>query len=676
MKKINLHFTLRRLKKSSKWLQRIIQNGRFNQFSFKKRQQLISRIERLKLSLSKFGQFQQVRKIVAGSAVILSMAIGNTATAQNFGTLQVNPFGLTGSNNVSFPAAGDLDNDGDFDFLIGDGYGAVQYFENTGNASVPAFTSVTTNSPTANISGYYFAMPTLVDIDNDGDLDLFVAEYYGTINYYENIGTPSSPSFSTPQTPLGLNTATLGSIFVDVDFADMDNDGDLDAIVGGYYADVYYYENTGTATNAVFGNPVQNPFGMTAITSDYGFPALTDIDNDGDLDMFLGVYYGDMEYFENTGTASQAIFGVSVQNPYNIALNPAGNSLASPLFVDIDNDGDQDLFAGTYGGAAGAIFYQGNSGVFIPNTPPTSADSSLTMNQDGTTGFHVGLFAFSDADTLQTLSKIKITAITGSGGFNLFGFPVSPNTEISVADLVGLKYIPLAGQYGTNFDSFSFQVSDGIDYSAAVYQFTINVNALPTTTQTAVGTNENTDYIFNINDFTFNDPDGGTFQEIQIVTLPIKGQVKFNGTAITAGDIIATTDFANLVFSPDANETGFPYTDFQFAVGDGMGFSTPQALIVTVNFPVTTTAIDGFDAITLSPNPVSEVANIRIETQVSKSATLSIQNIAGQVVLNQNIELNGNFNAAVNVSNWAKGIYIIRLQTIDGKAWAEKLIVQ
>jgi hypothetical protein len=675
MKKMNPRFTLRRLEQSSKWLQKLIQNGKFHQLSFKKRQQLISRIERLKLSLSKFGQFQQVRKVVAGSAVILSMALGNTATAQNFSTLQTNPFGLTDGYSVSFPTAGDLDNDGDIDFLIGDASGTIRYFQNTGNASAPVFTPITTNSPTANISGYYFAIPSLADIDNDGDLDLFVTELYGAINFYENIGTPTAPVFSTPQTAFGLNTAALGLIFVDVDFVDMDNDGDFDAIVSGYYAEVRYYENTGTATNAAFTTPIQNPFGMTAITSEYGFAAMTDIDGDGDLDLFLGIYYGDVEYFQNTGTASQAVFGTSVQNPFNIALNPTGNYLASPLFVDIDNDGDLDLFAGSYG-TTGAILFQENLAISVPNNAPTSANSGMTINQDAPTGFDASLFPFSDVDTLQNLTKIKIITVPTNGTFNLFGFPVAPNQEITVTDLVGLVYEPTVGQYGTNFDSFSFQVSDGIDYSATAYQFTINVNALPSTIQTTVETYENTDYVFDVADFTFTDPDGGTFQEIQIVTLPNKGQVKLNGTAVTAGDTIAVADFANLTFSPDANETGFPYTDFEFAVGDGTGFSAPATLIVDVNFPINTNTIDGFNTITLSPNPVSEIANIRIETEVKKSATLSVQSIAGQVILNQNIELNGDFNAAINVSDWTKGVYIIRLQTIDGEVWTEKLVVQ
>ncbi|NJN77140.1 MAG: hypothetical protein HC803_01440 [Saprospiraceae bacterium] len=217
---MNPNFTLKYLEQSSQWLQKLIQTGKFKQLSFKKRQQLLSRIEQLQTKLSKFGQFQQVRKVVAASTVVLSMAFGNTATAQNFTTLQNNPFGLTSGYNVTFPAAADMDDDGDFDFLIGDANGGIRYFKNTGDSTLPAFSQITTNSPTANISGYYFAMPSLVDIDDDGDYDLFVTEYYGAINFFENIGTPTAPIFSTAQTAFGINTASFNQGFVNVQFVD------------------------------------------------------------------------------------------------------------------------------------------------------------------------------------------------------------------------------------------------------------------------------------------------------------------------------------------------------------------------------------------------------------------------------------------------------------------------
>lgn len=678
MKTLNPITVLRQLKKNSRQLQKMITSGKFSQLTHKKRQQWLSRIERLKHRLSKFGQFSTIRKAIAGATVIVSLALGNTANAQTFGAVQTNPFGLTDGSTVTFPAAADLDNDGDIDFIIGEASpvgNSLMYFENTGNPSVPSFTQLTTNSPVANISGYYFAMPTLVDIDNDGDFDLFITEYYGAINYYENIGTPTAPSFSTAQTAFGLNTAALGTYLADLSFADMDDDGDMDAIVATYYNNVYYYENTGTATNAVFGAPVQNPFGINVTTSDYGFPALTDIDNDGDMDLFLGVYYGDMQYYENTGDSTSATFGSSVINPFGIALNTPNNYLADPIFVDIDNDGDMDLFSGSYG-ATGAILFQENLSNNIPNTPPMSADTSFTINQDETATFAATDFPFSDVDTLQTLNKIRIVNVPTNGIFNFAGFPVSQNQELTVADLVSLIYIPQAGQFGTNFDNFTFEVSDGIDFSTTAYTFTINVNALPSTTQTTVETNQDVDYIFDVADFTFNDPDGGTFEEIQIVTLPAKGEVKYNGTPVLSGDVIATSDFANLVFSPEPGETGFPHTDFQFAVGDGSGFSQPATLFVDVDFPISTDGLNEQSDFNVVPNPTSDFVNLQIKTAPNQEARLTVQNLAGQIILNQNIVLNGDFNARIDVKDWAKGVYVLQVKTEEGTIWTEKIIVQ
>lgn len=661
----------------------MISSGKFSQLTYKKRQQWLSRVERLKLQLNKFGQFKSIRKAIAGATVVLSLALGHTANAQSFGPLQTNPFGLTDGYTVTFPAAADLDNDGDIDFIIGEASPAgnnLRYFENTGSAASPAFTQITTNSPIGNISGYYFAMPSLVDIDNDGDEDLFITEYYGAINFYENIGTPTAPNFSqTPQTAFGINTAALGVIFVDIEFADIDNDGDFDMFAGGYYNDLYYYENTGTATNAAFATPVQNPFGINIAYSDYGFPALTDVDSDGDLDLFIGVYYGDMQYYENTGTATQAVFGSSTINPFGLALNAPSNYLADPIFVDIDNDGDQDLFAGSYG-TTGAILYQENLSISVPNTPPTSADTSFTINQDEVAPFVATDFPFTDVDTLQSFNKIKIINTPTNGTFNFAGFPVSQNQEILVSDLVGgtagLVYIPLAGQFGANFDSFTFEVSDGIDFSTTAYTFTINVNALPTTSDTTVETVQDIDYVFTVADFTFNDADGGTFQEIQIVTLPAKGEVKYNGTPVIAGDVVATSDFANLVFSPEPGETGFPHTDFQFAVGDGTGFSQPATLFVDVDFPISTNGINDKSSFEVTPNPTSDFVNLRIQTAPNQEAQLSVTNLAGQVILNHNIVLNGDFNARIEVNDWAKGVYIVQIRTEEGTVWTEKIVVQ
>lgn len=675
MKLLNPTAILARLRSNSKRLQKLIQNGKFNQLTHKKRSQWQLRIQRLQHQLSNFGQFKQVRKVVAGAGIVLGLALGNTANAQNFALRQTNPFGLAGGNMVSLPTTGDIDNDGDLDMVIGGT--ALTFYENIGDSTTPNFNLVTNNSPFANVAGYAFSMPTLVDIDDDGDLDIFVTEYYSNTLFFENVGTPTVPNFNpAQQMPFGLNTADTANAFIRHTFVDIDNDMDLDIISGDYYGGVSYFENTGTAQNAAFTAPVTTPFGMVLPqNSYYALPALTDIDSDGDLDMFIGIYYGDILYYENTGTASVPVFGTSTVNPFNITMNASNSDFIAPIFADIDNDGDDDLFAGSYGANA-EIFFQDNLSISVPNNLPTSADTALTMNQDEMLAFDASNFSFADVDSTHFLYKIKVITPTTNGTFELFGLPIVANTEILATSMDNLLYTPQAGQYGANFDSFTFEVSDGYDYNGTPYTFTINVNALPSTIQTTVSTIQNTDYVFDVNDFTFNDPDNGTFQEIQILTLPNKGDVKLNGTAVISGQVISTSDFANLVFTPDPNETGFPYTDFQFAVSDGMAFSQPSTLFVEVDFPISTQPIEDFATVTLTPNPVTETANLHIETAVSASATLSVQNIAGQVVLNQNIELNGNFNASIDVSNWARGIYIVRLQTIDGNVWTEKLVVQ
>jgi hypothetical protein len=53
------------------------------------------------------------------------------------------------------------------------------------------------------------------------------------------------------------------------------------------------------ASNPGFAAPVINPFGLPNVGWNSS-PEFVDIDGDGDLDAFIGEYYGDTYYFENT----------------------------------------------------------------------------------------------------------------------------------------------------------------------------------------------------------------------------------------------------------------------------------------------------------------------------------------------------------------------------------------
>lgn len=134
----------------------------------------------------------------------------NVYAYKNIGTATKPAFELTDTTFTNFYnqlpdlkgkhlTFGDLDGDGDADMMVGDEDGVLHYFENTaGSGKLAIFVlkkkDYTDNKGTVIDIGSY-STPQLIDIDRDGDLDLIIGERSGNLNYYENIGTPTSPSF-------------------------------------------------------------------------------------------------------------------------------------------------------------------------------------------------------------------------------------------------------------------------------------------------------------------------------------------------------------------------------------------------------------------------------------------------------------------------------------------------
>jgi len=299
----------------------------------------------------------------AASVVVGTLAfIPQNANAQSFSAKQINPFSLTNAYDVSAPTFADLDGDGDLDMLSGSGdyyynyytYNYEYYFkyyQNTGTATNPVFAAPVNNPFGITAPADDMITPTFVDIDNDGDMDLFYGDRSGDFFYMENVGSSTVPVFGTPQTNPFLLSG-ISSYFTSRSiptFADLDGDGDFDLLSGGNNGDFFYFQNTGSATAPSFG-PVQvNPFSLIGIGY-YGrsAPDLIDIDGDGDFDLLSGNSNGDFYYFQNTGTATAPAFATSQTNPFSLSkvgvYSYTGNS--KPTFADIDNDGDMDLMAG------------------------------------------------------------------------------------------------------------------------------------------------------------------------------------------------------------------------------------------------------------------------------------------------------------------------------------------
>ncbi|CAN2041445.1 hypothetical protein GMMP15_470001 [Candidatus Magnetomoraceae bacterium gMMP-15] len=148
------------------------------------------------------------------------------------------------------PAFADIDGDGDLDSFIGNKDGNIEYYKNTGSASSPTFTEQTgtDNNPFDGVDVGYSAAPAFTDIDNDGDLDYFIGNYDGNIKYYQNTGNASSPVFTEDTDNNPFDGVDVGYNAAPTNPADLTGDKKADVFVGDRDGTIHYFLNTGDVT--------------------------------------------------------------------------------------------------------------------------------------------------------------------------------------------------------------------------------------------------------------------------------------------------------------------------------------------------------------------------------------------------------------------------------------------
>ncbi|MCI0449268.1 MAG: FG-GAP-like repeat-containing protein [Chlorobi bacterium] len=183
--------------------------------------------------------------------------------------------GLTDSASTLTIAGSDYDNDGDIDLFCGSqtnlgASGTGLLYRNNGGS----FSDVTIASGI--VTGNYTWGADWGDYDNDGDMDLYLANFTGLNQLYKNNG---NGTFTETAVSLGLNDA--GQSF-SCGWFDYDNDGDIDLYIAksSTAVDRLYQNNEGSFTDVA----------ATVGTNDTRHSAnitLGDYNNDGFLDIYL-----------------------------------------------------------------------------------------------------------------------------------------------------------------------------------------------------------------------------------------------------------------------------------------------------------------------------------------------------------------------------------------------------
>lgn len=271
------------------------------------------------------------------------------------------PFISLGFNGVRL---NDADNDGDKDLFVSVLYssqtaGSFAYYRNNGTAANPNFQLITSNYMT-NVDAGDWSNMVFTDMDNDGKKDIIIGGgsngHSGSpkLSYYKNTGTLVSPQFTLMQDSIPFHVADFNFRYAPA-LDDIDNDGDKDLLLGSFITDsLFFYRNTGTASSYNFTFESRGTqIGLTG-AGQYSTPTFVDIDNDGDRDIFIGNSAGRISFYENTGTASS--FNFVMRSNFYLSIDIGNESI--PRFYDIDRDGDQDMFIGRQDGRI--TFYRNN----------------------------------------------------------------------------------------------------------------------------------------------------------------------------------------------------------------------------------------------------------------------------------------------------------------------------
>jgi len=331
-----------------------------------------------------------------------------------------------GSDGSTAVALGDLDGDGDLDAFVANflpvqsAPNQVLYNLGSGTFSAPPLLQPTGQGDSFDVA--------LGDLDGDGDLDAFVAnvEFPNLIQFNDGgaQGGIEGTFLSTAFAPILPGVRTLG-----VALGDLDGDGDLDA----------FEANSGA--NRVLVNDATGTFSTPALLQPPGSDlswdvALGDLDGDGDLDAFVA-NQGANQVLINDGSG---IFTAPA------LLQPPGSDDSRGLALgDLDGDGDFDAFVANLG--TNQVLINDGSGTFTAAmVQPPGSDDSWDVALGDLDG---------DGDLDAVVANLGVNQVLINDGSGTFTAPPllqptgsSDSFAVALGDLDGGGTLPAVDQDG------------------------------------------------------------------------------------------------------------------------------------------------------------------------------------------------------------------------------------
>lgn len=475
-----------------------------------------------------------------------------------------------------------------------------------------------------------------VDYDNDGDKDFMTTSISGYNKYYRNDG---SLTFTDVTATIGFFTNNLTTYAIS--FGDIDNDGDLDALItnrdnanANNYS--YLYRNEGNGT-------------FVEITEDAGLnldnelsfcSAFFDYDNDGDQDIYIANDKSPNRnrLYQNNG--SGAFTDVSVSSGAGIIIDAMSTTIG-----DYNNDGWFDIYV-TNTNAGNYLLKNNANGTFINTAPSVGTEmnsiawGSVFLDADNDTDLDLYVSSMLDAT-----SSMLPSAFYENDGTHNFSIP----SGIGFANDNRVSFANAIGDFNNDGLSDIVVMNDTDNYFLWENTTTTINNYLKVK---LAGTTSNKD---------------GIGSRIEVA---INGNSQFRYTLCGEGYISQNSNTEIIGFG---SATVADYVKITWPSGtiDILNnVAANQTLSVIEGSTLSTDSFNEVAKLSIHPNPTSGVVTIK---NLNSDFNLIIYNILGKQLIKRTITTTKN---KVDIGNYPKGVYLFSLKDEAGNLTTKKVVLQ